>query len=144
MNDADVELTDCGGSSFYFDVDDGHIKMNRGKGKLEIQSDDADVKITNGSFTSIQSSTNDGNFSVETSLSDTGEYHIRAGDGSVVLSVTSGGGKINVRHDDGHVSADSKFELVQDTDERKQYNLSSGLAQVDIRTNDARVKLQSR
>jgi hypothetical protein len=144
LDDADVELTECDGSSFRFSVDDGRIKMNRGKGKLEIKGDDAHVEITNGSFSSVTSSTDDGSVSIETSLADKGDYHINAEDGQVILSITGGGGKIDIHHDDGRVTADSKFDLLRDTDERKQYNLANGTATVDIRTDDARVRLISR
>lgn len=144
LDDADVELTDCAGSSFYFNMDDGHVNMNGGNGKLEIKGDDTDVRITNASFSSMVSSTDDGSLSIETSLTDNGDYRIRAEDGSVILSVTGGGGKFDIRHDDGHVSADSKFELTRDSDEEKLFTLANGTANVSIRTEDARVKLISR
>lgn len=144
LDDADVELTDCKGNDFYFNMDDGHVNMNGGSGKLEIKGEDTDVRVTNGTFSSMVTSTDDGHVAIETSLADNGDYRIKAEDGSVTFSVNGGGGKIEVRHEDGHVSADSKFELKRDTDEEKLYTLANGTASVSIQADDARVKLISR
>jgi hypothetical protein len=142
LDDASVSLSNCEGDSFYFNVDDGRVTMNGGKGKLEIKGDDAHISIANGAFSSIVTSTDDGDLSIETSLAQGGDYRINAEDGSVVFAVTGGGGKFDVYHDDGRVTADSKFQTLRDTDERKQFSLANGNATVDIHTDDARVKLQ--
>ncbi|MBS1508382.1 MAG: DUF4097 family beta strand repeat protein [Bacteroidetes bacterium] len=144
LDDADITLTDCEGADFYFNVDDGRVTMNGGRGKLEVKGDDAHITISNGAFNSISTSTDDGDLSIETSLAEGGNYRINAEDGSVAFVVTSGGGKFDVYHDDGKVTADSKFVAVKETDERKQFSLANGNANVDIHADDARVKLQTK
>ncbi len=144
LDDADVELTDCGGSDFSFKMDDGDVTMNRGKGKLQLAGDDADVKITNGNFDTIEASIDDGDLVIETSLADEGKYYIKAEDGLVSLTVLKGGGKFDVRHDDGRIVAEGKFELVQESENHKQFGLAKGTARVEIKADDAKVKLISR
>jgi hypothetical protein len=144
LDDADVELTDCGGSDFSFKMDDGDVTMNRGKGKLQLDGDDADVKITNGNFEMIVASIDDGSLLIETSLKDDGKYYIKGEDGLVSLTILGGGGKFDVRHDDGRIVAEGKFELIQDTENHKQFGLAQGTAKVEIRADDAKVQLVSR
>ena len=43
IDDADVELSDCTGTSFEFKVDDGDIKMDKATGRVTIDADDSDV-----------------------------------------------------------------------------------------------------
>ena len=144
MDDADIELTACSGSDFKFKVDDGDIVMDEGKGKLDIDADDADVKISRGAFASIHADVDDGDLVIETSLTDNGDYYINAQDGLIALTVTNGGGKFDIRHDDARVVTEGNFKTIEESESRTQLTLASGSAKVDIRADDAKVRLIKR
>jgi hypothetical protein len=144
LDDADIELTACSGNDFKFRMDDGDIVMDEGKGKLDINADDADIKITRGAFTGIQADLDDGDLVIETSLADNGDYYINAQDGLIALTVTDGGGKFDIRHDDARVITEGKFQTIEESENRTRLTLSSGTARVDIRADDARVRLAKR
>jgi hypothetical protein len=144
LDDADVELTACSGNEFTFKMDDGDIVMDEGRGKLDIDADDADVKITSGAFTSIQADIDDGDLVIETSLADNADYYINAQDGLIALTVTNGGGKFDIRHDDARVITEGKFQTIEESENRTRLALATGSAKVDIRADDARVRLVKR
>ncbi len=144
LDDGDVEVLGCGGNNFEFTLDDGDVKMDQGKGSLLIKADDADVRISNGAFTSIDVETDDGDFIVETSLADLGDYRIRTQDGLVSMKITGGGGDFVIRHDDTRVVTEGNFREVEKSDDRTKLSLSGGKANVDIRSNDGRVRLAAR
>lgn len=141
MDDADLELTGCGGSDFKFRIDDGDVKMDQGKGSLAIDGDDTNVDIRNAQFTKISAEIDDGDFVVETSLVDNGDYFINTQDGRISFTVTSGGGRFDVRHDDASVRVDNAFNSVEESEDRSRYTLASGNAKVDIRADDASIRL---
>jgi Putative adhesin len=144
MDDADVDLAGCSGDKFSFKMDDGKIKMDTGKGTLDIDADDTDIEIRNANFTKLDANIDDGDLIIETSLADNGEYSIDAQDGLVSMTITKGGGKFNIRHDDGRVTTEGDFKIQEDSDRRTMMTLATGTAKVDIRTDDARVKLMQR
>ena len=144
LDDADIELTACTGSAFKFRMDDGDIVMDEGKGKLDIDADDVDVKISNAAFTDIQADIDDGDLVIETSLTDNGTYYINVQDGLIALTVTNGGGKFDIRHDDARVVTEGKFQTIEESENRTRLTLASGNAKVDIRADDARVRLTKR
>lgn len=141
VDDADVELFSCSGNKFNFRLDDGDLKMDEGKGSLEIDTDDGDVEIKNAHFKSILATIDDGDLFIETSLVDDGEYNIRAQDGLVSMIISGGGGAFSIRHDDARVIAESGFEVREKSDSYTSVSLPNGNAKVDIRTDDARVRL---
>jgi Putative adhesin len=141
LDDADVELAGCGGNYFKVRLDDGDLRMDIGKGTLELDADDADVRIESGAFEKIVADIDDGEFVVETSLSENGEYYIDAQDGLVSMTVLNGGGKFDIRHDDAHVSAEGEFDTIEKSEDRTRLTLASGNANVNIRADDARVRL---
>ena len=144
LDDADVELVGCSGDNFRFRMDDGDITMDEGKGKLDIDADDADVRIANANFTSITADVDDGDLMIETSLADSGDYLIHAQDGLVALTITKGGGKFDIRHGDSRVTTEGNFTQVERSENSTRLLLASGKAQVDIRSDDARVRLIQR
>lgn len=144
VDDADVELSGCSGDNFQFQLDDGDIVMDEGKGKLDVDADDADVRITNAHFTSVVADVDDGDLYIETSLADNGDYLINAQDGIVALTITGGGGKFDIRHDDSRVITEGDFQQVDRSDNRTVLTLANGNAHVDIRSDDARVRLVRR
>lgn len=116
LDDAEVSLVRCSGTKFEFRMDDGDIRMDEGKGKIQITGDDSDIEIKNADFTSFNAKVDDGDLIVETSLADNGEYYIDAQDGLVFFVVTKGGGKFDIRHDDGRISTEGDFNTVEKSD----------------------------
>jgi hypothetical protein len=141
LDDGDLDLIACKGNDFKFRIDDGDIRMDEGSGTLEVDADDADIEIQKGNFSAINADLDDGDFIVQTSLSDTGNYFIDSQDGLVALTILGGGGKFDIRHDDGHVSTQGNFSVVEKSEDRTRLTLASGNAKVDIRADDARVRL---
>lgn len=141
LDDGDLELIGCKGSDFKFRLDDGDIKMDEGRGSLEVDADDADVFIQKGSFSSISAKMDDGDFIIQTSLTDNGDYSIDSQDGLVSLTVLAGGGTFDIRHDDGRVLTEGNFKVIEESEDRTQLSLAKGKARVDIRADDARVRL---
>lgn len=141
LDDADVEILGCKGNDFRIRIDDGDVMMDQGAGRLEVDADDADIKIRNGRFTSISAELDDGDFIVETSLHDNGDYYINTQDGMISFTVTGGGGRFDIRHDDASVRADDEFATVERSEDRTRLTIGSGNAKVDIRADDASVRL---
>jgi hypothetical protein len=144
VNDAHIELTGCTGNSFEFRMDDGTLKMDQGRGKFEIEGNDTNVHIQNGAFSEVRSDLDDGDLVMETSISDSGSYFIRTGDGLVSFTVLGGGGLFDVHHDDGHVTTEGNFNIVEKSEDNMRLTLATGKSNVNIRSNDGRVKLVSR
>jgi len=144
LDDADVQLAGCSGDNFRFRLDDGDIIMDEGKGSLEVDADDADVRIERANFTSISADMDDGDLIIETSLANAGNYYINAQDGLVALTITQGGGKFDIRHGDSRITTEGDFRQVERSESRTSLQLASGNARVDIRSDDARVKLIQR
>jgi hypothetical protein len=144
LDDADLELIGCAGEDFRFQLDDGDVKMDQGRGSLHVDADDTNVQIKNAQFSKISAEIDDGDFLVETSLADAGDYYINTQDGRVQFTVTSGGGRFDIRHDDASIRADAAFSAVEETEERSRFTLPSGNAKVDIRADDASVRLAKR
>jgi DUF4097 and DUF4098 domain-containing protein YvlB len=144
VDDADIDLAGCSGDSFNFKLDDGDLSMDTGKGKLEIDADDGDIKIANAQFSSINADMDDGDLSIETGIVDNGRYYIQAQDGLVALTITNGGGQFEIQHDDSRITTEGNFEKIEESDERTRIALAKGNANVQIRADDARVRLANR
>jgi hypothetical protein len=144
LDDADADLTDCKGSEFKFRFDDGDLRMNTGRGSLEIDGDDSDVEIYQAQFSSIHADVDDGDLVIETSLQNEGIYELSGQDGLIALTITNGGGEFDIHHDDGHVSAGANFNTINESESATTLQLPNGKAKVNIRTDDARVRLASR
>tara|TARA_R110001592_G_scaffold111491_3_gene308695 strand:- start:1748 stop:2623 length:876 start_codon:yes stop_codon:yes gene_type:complete len=139
--DGDIEIIDCRSSDFEFRLEDGDLKIDGGTGALKVESEDGDVEVRGGSFNDIDIDIEDGDVMLETSLSDDGRYIIRGEDSSIEFVVTNGGGEFSILKDDGSVRASSAFETVRETDHRSDLKLAGGKANVEIRTEDGRVRL---
>lgn len=144
LDDADVELAGCGGSKFTFRLDDGNLKMDQGKGSIDVDGDDSDLQIYNAAFKSVQADIDDGDIRIETSLAEKGEYVMSVEDGSIAMTVLSGGGEFDIHHDDGHVNADGAFKTVQESENTTRLILANGSAKVNLRGDDARIRLAAR
>ncbi len=141
VDDGDIDLMGCKGSIFKFRLDDGNLNMDQGRGAIEIDTDDGDVRIRNAHFTSIIANVDDGDLIIETSLANNGNYNIRAQDGMVSMIVTGGGGAFNVRHDDARVIAEGGFDVHEKSESFTSLTLPNGSAKIDIRADDARIRL---
>jgi hypothetical protein len=144
LDDADVELAGCKGNKFKFRMDDGDLKMDQGKGTIEIDGDDTDVKIYNASFTGIQADVDDGDILIETSLDDRGNYYFESQDGLIALTILSGGGEFDIHHDDGQVISNGNFKSIEKSEHASRLVLAGGTAKINMRADDARVKLAVR
>ncbi|MBX2913998.1 MAG: DUF4097 family beta strand repeat protein [Cyclobacteriaceae bacterium] len=140
-DDADIELLGCKGNFFHIKLDDGDLRMDMGQGELKVDADDADIHIKNASFEKIAVEIDDGDFIVETTLVENGNYFISAQDGLVAMKVLGGGGKFEIRHDDSSIHAGTGFEFVERSENRTRVATSTGSARVEIRADDARVRL---
>jgi len=143
MDDADAELAGCKGDRFEFRLDDGDIRMDQGRGALEINGDDADIEIYKANFTSIVADVDDGDLIIETSLANNGNYNLQSQDGLISLNITGGGGKFEIRHDDGRVITEGDFKVVDKDEHETHLTLANGSATVNLRADDARVKLRA-
>ena len=143
IDDGDAELTNCKGNKFTFNLDDGDLKMSGGKGSLSIDANDADLTFENASFSSIDADVDDGKLIIQSSLSDNGNYAIRSEDGLVVFDVLSGSGQFSIRHDDARISAEGSFSSKQESEHFTELALGNGTAKVNIRADDANVRLRS-
>jgi hypothetical protein len=145
LDDADVELADCKGDKFHFRLDDGDLKMDQGKGRLEIDGDDTDISIYNAHFSSVNADVDDGDLRIETSLDDNGEYFFESQDGLIALTVMSGGGEFEIRHDDGHINTQGgEFNVISKSENTTRLNLPKGSAKVSMRADDANIRLATR
>jgi hypothetical protein len=141
LDDADVELTGCGGNNFKVRLDDGDLRMDTGKGTFDVDADDADIVVKSASFDKIIAEIDDGDFIVETSLSNNGDYYINGQDGLISLTVLGGGGSFDIRHDDARVIAEGKFDTVDKSESITRLTIANGTAKVNIKADDARVRL---
>jgi hypothetical protein len=141
FDDGDAQLVNCNGSDFRFRLDDGDLKMDKASGKLDVVADDADIEILNATFTDINARFDDGDFIVHTSLTDGGDYSIDSQDGLVVFNVLGGGGQFSIRHDDSSIDADGEFYTLEDSETFTKLSLGKGSAKVNVRADDASVKL---
>lgn len=142
--DGDIELIECNGSDFEFRIEDGDLKMDGGKGTLYVETEDGDVDIRNGDFEKVEMDIEDGNIFIETTLANNGSYDLNTEDSRVEFIVINGGGDFYVLKDDGSVRATADFETIRETDHRSELRLAGGNANVEIRTNDGRVRLSKK
>jgi hypothetical protein len=144
LDDADVELADCKGDKFRFRLDDGDLKMDQGKGSIEIDGDDSDVAIYNAKFNSIHADVDDGDLRIETSLDNNGQYFFESQDGLIALTVMSGGGEFDIRHDDGHIDTQGGFDVISKGEKTTRLSLPKGSAKINMRADDANIRLAAR
>jgi len=141
IDDGDIEIEDCRGSEFDFDVDDGDVILKGGRGQLTVTIDDGDMHVTNGAFVETDVDIDDGDMYLESTLNDDGIYRFKIDDGGLEFVVLDGGGKFTVRHDDGSVRFDSSFDLVEEDDNYALLTLPGGNASVRISGDDLSVRL---
>ena len=67
VEDGDVEIIDCKGNDFQFDLEDGDLKLDGGQGKLVINTEDGDVEVRRSTFQNVDIEVEDGDVTLETS-----------------------------------------------------------------------------
>jgi hypothetical protein len=80
---------------------------------------------------------------LETSLTDSGNYYVRSEDGSVVMNILGGGGTFEIRHDDGRVITEGNFKRLVEEEHLTKLNLPAGSAVVHVQADDARIRLKA-
>ncbi|MEM9858177.1 MAG: DUF4097 family beta strand repeat-containing protein [Bacteroidota bacterium] len=143
IDDGDAELMNCSGNDFYFDFDDGNIKMDRGDGRLKVKSDDGDISIRKATFSEVDVNMDDGDIEIETSLADDGSYLFRSSDGGIYFNVTEGGGEFLIYHDDTRVSVSGDFDIDRDEEDETRLKLGQGTANIKMRVDDGRVQIKA-
>ena len=137
-----IDLVQCKGSAFNLRTNDGKVNMDRGEGFLEFQWRRRQYRCKECSVHQVFGATiNDGHFNVESSLTNNGQYYVKTNDGSVDFTISAGGGKFDVTHNDGHVSTLGNFNVTEKSDNRSHITLADGTAQVEVETNDGNVRL---
>lgn len=139
--DGDIEIIDCKGNDFQFELEDGDLKLDGGSGKLIVDTEDGDIDVRRSAFGNVDIEVEDGDVILETTLTDGGTYDIRGEDATIEFIVTKGGGEFLIMKDDASVRASAEYEMIQETDNRAKLRLTGGSANVEIRTENGRVRL---
>jgi len=143
VDDADILLANCSSKSLDIEADDSDLVLKGAFGELTVNMDDGDITVYNGKLTAIDIRGDDSDLDIETSLSDEGTYRFNIEDSSLDLNITGGGGTFEIRHDDGRISSDGDFILIEDEEDYSEYRLSGGKARVRISGDDLSVRLNS-
>ena len=141
IDDGDANLSGCNGKNFDFDIDDGNITMDVAGGRLKARIDDGELEIKKGDLTDIDVVADDAEIYITTAIVDVGSYYMRGDDCTFDFFVYEGGGTIEVLHDDGRVTYDDNFELIDKEDGEVTLRLGGGNAKVRFRGDDFRVNL---
>lgn len=84
------------------------------------------------------------NLRIETSPDDKDDYVLESEDGLIVLTILSGGGEFDIHHDDGGVNTQGAFKTIQQTEHVTKLVLVNGSAKVNLRADDARIRLAAK
>lgn len=142
-DDADVILKACKGDRFFFDIDDGDIYMDEGKGQITARMDDGDIEIRNGNFESIDYRGDDGDVALVTTVGPNAFFKFSGDDNTYDIVVAEGGGTFSIDYDDGRIDYDNNFKLVEKREDRTVLTLTGGRGKVVINGDDIRVNLAS-
>ena len=143
VDDGDVMLDNCSGSSIDLDIEDGNIEMSGAKGQLWVTLDDGDLYASDCEFEKVEIRGDDADIHLETSLASNGDYSLRVDDGNLNLQIRGGGGDFDIRHDDGRIRASGDFDLTYSGETRHEFKLTGGNAKVFVKTDDGNVELNT-
>ena len=144
MDDGRARLRKLTGTEYDFEMGDGSIDMEGGSGRLEVSMDDGRFSGDSGAFSSVDAEMEDGTMELESTLSDSGEYRLRADDGSIRFTILGGGGTFTVDYDDGHVRSSGAFQMMDSDEGYRLFNLPGGTAHSRIRIADGTVSLRAK
>ncbi len=143
-DDAEAVLENCGGDSFYFDLDDGSITMDRATGQLTARMDDGKLTIANATLETIDYRSDDGEVSLQTTVGPNAMFKFIGDDTDYDIVVTRGGGTFTIKHDDGRIDYDSNFRLMDKEENRLVLSLTGGRGKVIISGDDIKVNLAAK
>lgn len=143
VDDGDARFTNCKGNYFDFDFDDGDITMDVASGYLKLNIDDGDFDVEEASFYEIDANIDDGDIDIKTSLNNSSSYAFIIDDGTIDLSILSGGGEFTIYHDDTSISTSEEFKKTHNDENKSTLNLNEGTAKVKIRSDDGRIRLKA-
>jgi len=144
FEDGRAQLMHMTGSHFEIGVEDGDLELQGGSGLLDIFAEDGSVVVEDGQFSDVSARVEDGDISISTSLSDGGDYRIRAEDGSIELNIEDGGGEFRLVFDDGSTRVGRQFDLLEEDEGYEEYQLGDGDARVRMEVEDGRITLRKR
>ena len=144
MDGGNALISNVSGDVFNFDIGDGTVKMNRGRGSLKANVQDGSIIIDNGDFSSVTAKAEDGNLNIKTKIHDSGRYEFHTNDGDILLSVLAGGGEFAMEYEDGDVEVSSGFERKVAREGYHVVRLPGGHAEVFLSTKDGSINLQKR
>ena len=144
LDDADADLKACNGKDFRFTFYDGDISLDKGSGNLFVKADDGDLRIAEGKFDKINATMEDGDLVIATTLTNNGEYFYDIEDGNLILSFTDGGAKVDIAHEDTQIDVSSDFIPIRQSENRTRLALGSSNANVEIRAEDAMIRMTTK
>jgi hypothetical protein len=142
-DDSDIVLGGTPGDNFSFDIDDGSIQMEEGRGRLNLVMDDGDFFVRQAQFDEIKADYDDGEIDITTTLATDGLYRFDMDDGELEFNIAGGGGRFEIDHDDPNIRADDNFEEISSYEDESVYSLPGGNAQIKIDTDDGRIELRT-
>lgn len=141
LDDADADLKECDGKDFRFTFYDGDINIDKGSGSLFVKADDGDLSVSEGNFDKVNATMEDGDLVMATTLTSHGEYFYDIEDGNLILEFTDGGANIDITHEDTQINVSQDFVPIKQSENRTRMALKSSNANVEIRADDAAVRM---
>ncbi|MBT8232038.1 MAG: DUF4097 domain-containing protein [Bacteroidia bacterium] len=143
MDDGDLNFKNGHSVDTKIKTADGDIYLNEVKGDLELVLDDGDAYINELWSQNVDIKGYDGNVEIGVHLNADSNYKIKMDDGDIDINLLSGGGKIEIRCDDGNINARSNaYDYITDEDHYKLLETKIiGTARMDIRIEDGDVRL---
>lgn len=143
VDDGDINLENCLGKSLEFDSDDGDIIIKGANGRLYVNMDDGNLSVYNGNLTGIDIRADDSDIDIATTISDEGNYRFRIEDSSLDFQVIKGGGRFDIRHDDGRIIYDNAFIIKEEDEDYTILSLPGGNSDIRISGDDISVRLKT-
>ncbi|TYP93981.1 putative adhesin [Fodinibius salinus] len=142
-DDTEIALKNVGGNDFYFDMDDGSITMDKAEGNLKLSMDDGNFEVDQAAFTKVDAQYDDGSVVLTSRLAQDGKYRFDMDDGDLKFKITGGGGTFDIRHDNPSLDIGNSFENIKIEDDRSQFKLPGGNANIRIITDDGTIDLRT-
>lgn len=140
-DDANILMNGCTGFDFYIKADDADIVMDRGRGSLTLDADDSDLRVDQAEFDRMMVRGDDLELDLRLSVPNNADYEFDFDDGSLDIRFLSGGGTIEIFHDNIRLVTSSDFKTLNDRDHYKELQLGEGSAAIAIDVDDAHIKL---
>lgn len=142
-DDAEAEFSRVTAANFDFNIDDGSIRMDQGRGTLKLNMDDGEIYVQKADFREISADYDDGEVDITTVLADEGKYEFDMDDGELSLNIAGGGGTFSIDHDDGTIRTGDSFGEISSDEDQALYRLGGGEAHIEIETDDGEIELRT-